>query len=68
MSFVHCPFCECRSSKVTHTYPPGKDRDGKTIPFIRRRRVCDDCQLPFFTRQASEEREDEGTTPLNMSV
>lgn len=47
-----CPFCGCNKSEVLNTYPW---KNG----FVRRRRECDHCGLPFFTRQRAEESEEE---------
>lgn len=47
-----CPHCGCDRSKVVNTYKIGL---GKR----RRRRECDNCQLPFFTVQPKEEVEEE---------
>lgn len=45
-----CPDCGCNQSSVTNTYHLAGGR-------IRRRRVCDHCQNPFFTTQGEEKLE-----------
>ena len=42
-----CPDCGCPQSEITHSYPP---MNGKR----RRRRICDNCGLPFYTLQPAE--------------
>ena len=47
----HCPYCGCKESRVTHIT--------RYWAFDRRRRVCRNCELSFFTRQHPEYLEDE---------
>ncbi len=48
----HCPYCGSAESRVTHVW--------YYRAFDRRRRVCTDCGLSFFTRQSPEYLEQEG--------
>lgn len=45
-----CPACGCNRSDVTHSWPMP---DGKR----KRRRVCDNCRVPFTTYQTPEQVE-----------
>lgn len=53
-----CPGCGCNASTVLNTYPW---KDG----IRRRRRQCDHCLEPFFTKQKAEECEDDMHKPCH---
>ena len=50
-----CPFCGNSGSKVTHTTHGETFAAGVTVVFVRRRRVCSSCGLPYTTRELPEE-------------
>ena len=51
-----CPFCGSRNSTVTHVY--------LVDDYRRRRRVCHNCRLSFYTREVIErENEDANKSP-----
>lgn len=56
-----CPNCGCHHHSVTNTYatPNAHQNDSSRIKFsgkeyTRRRRVCENCKLPFYTREVVE--------------
>lgn len=59
---IACKHCGCKHNRVTNTYANEVRFKGVTSNRIRRRRVCMNCGLPFYTTE-SYEAETEGPLP-----
>lgn len=52
---IRCRSCGCGHCPVVNTYKRQINWNGKVRVIIRRRRVCRNCKLPFFTNEDVEE-------------
>lgn len=59
---IRCPACNCGDCRVTHTMTKEVAWQGRTRTYIKRRRVCRYCGLPFMTREDYEHDHGPDTT------
>lgn len=55
-----CPSCGCLGPhNVSHTRHHSMNFRGRMISFTRRRKICRNCRLPYWTREIEEDSLDE---------
>lgn len=61
---LSCPACGCRGPHpVTHTHHRDFTFRGRPVSYTRRRKVCRNCGLPFWTKEIDEDLLDEVMKP-----